>query len=287
MLKMSVKKNDASSPKLRPRPTRALSTTERARVLVVLDDEPFMDKAPAQVYAKLLEDGECLCSNDATGDLAELVSVLAAYAPRTLRRLRLGTELPWSSLRGSDFGRLDGLWRSMPRLHELRIRGRVGSLGSLDLPELRRVDLDLVGATLGPAIPAISNARWPCLEAFRLWGGDAIDAVAAIVARDDLVVLGELAVLNCAFANELPLVLAASPLAPQLHRLSFAHGAFTDHGVGRLVNERTAFPNLSVLDVSETLISKTGVERLRAVVPTVIAKGLREGAPRTAIPDEQ
>lgn len=49
-------------PKPRPRPARALDDGERARVLALLDSEPFMDLAPAQVYAKLLEDGEYLCS---------------------------------------------------------------------------------------------------------------------------------------------------------------------------------------------------------------------------------
>jgi len=50
------------APKPRPRPVRALSDQERAQVLATLDSEPFMDKAPAQVYATLLEDGEYLCS---------------------------------------------------------------------------------------------------------------------------------------------------------------------------------------------------------------------------------
>ena len=49
-------------PKRRPRPARALSEEERTHVLAMLDSEAFMDKAPAQVYAKLLEDGEYLCS---------------------------------------------------------------------------------------------------------------------------------------------------------------------------------------------------------------------------------
>jgi len=52
----------AVAPKPRPRPARALSDEERARVLATLDSERFMDLAPAQVYAKLLEDGEYLCS---------------------------------------------------------------------------------------------------------------------------------------------------------------------------------------------------------------------------------
>jgi putative transposase len=49
-------------PKPRPRPARAISDEERARVRATLDSDAFMDKAPAQVYAKLLEDGEYLCS---------------------------------------------------------------------------------------------------------------------------------------------------------------------------------------------------------------------------------
>lgn len=46
----------------RPRPVRALSDEERAKVLATLDSDEFMDKAPAQVFAKLLEDGTYLCA---------------------------------------------------------------------------------------------------------------------------------------------------------------------------------------------------------------------------------
>jgi putative transposase len=46
----------------RPRPPRALDDAERAEVLAVLDSDPFADKAPAQVYAALLDDGRYLCS---------------------------------------------------------------------------------------------------------------------------------------------------------------------------------------------------------------------------------
>lgn len=37
------------APNPRPRPARALSDSERAQVLAMLDSEPFMDQAPAQV----------------------------------------------------------------------------------------------------------------------------------------------------------------------------------------------------------------------------------------------
>src|SRR5690606_11583700 len=49
-------------PTPRPRPARALSDDERAKVLATLDSDEYMDKAPAQVYAALLEDGEYLCA---------------------------------------------------------------------------------------------------------------------------------------------------------------------------------------------------------------------------------
>jgi putative transposase len=46
----------------RPKPPRALAPQERQQVLDVLDSEPFADKAPAEVYAALLDQGRYLCS---------------------------------------------------------------------------------------------------------------------------------------------------------------------------------------------------------------------------------
>lgn len=46
----------------RPKPTRALSEAERQQVVDVLHSEPFADKAPAEVYATLLDRGQYLCS---------------------------------------------------------------------------------------------------------------------------------------------------------------------------------------------------------------------------------
>ena len=46
----------------RPRPARSLSEPERREVLQVLHSERFVDAAPAQVHATLLEEGSYLCS---------------------------------------------------------------------------------------------------------------------------------------------------------------------------------------------------------------------------------
>ncbi len=46
----------------RPKPPRALSEQERQQVVDLLHSEPFADKAPAEVYAALLDQGQYFCS---------------------------------------------------------------------------------------------------------------------------------------------------------------------------------------------------------------------------------
>src|SRR5207249_3461786 len=50
------------APRQRPRPPRAQPTAERAAVLEVLHESQFVDLAPAQVYAQLLDAERYLCS---------------------------------------------------------------------------------------------------------------------------------------------------------------------------------------------------------------------------------
>lgn len=50
-----------TEPSPRPTPAHALSTEERSVVRDVLNSEPFMDQAPRQVYASLLDKGRYLC----------------------------------------------------------------------------------------------------------------------------------------------------------------------------------------------------------------------------------
>ena len=52
----------AAPPAPRPSPPRALTATERQQVLDVLHEERFRDKAPAEVFATLLDAGTYLCS---------------------------------------------------------------------------------------------------------------------------------------------------------------------------------------------------------------------------------
>jgi putative transposase len=49
-------------PSSRPRPARALSELERARVLAELHSPRFVDQSPGEIYATLLDEGKYLCS---------------------------------------------------------------------------------------------------------------------------------------------------------------------------------------------------------------------------------
>jgi putative transposase len=50
------------SPRPRPLPARALTAPERDQVLEVLHSERFVDVAPQETYATLLDEGTYLCS---------------------------------------------------------------------------------------------------------------------------------------------------------------------------------------------------------------------------------
>jgi len=67
----------------RSRPARSLSDDERQTVLAVLDSERFVERAPAEVVATLLDDEKYLCSE------RTMYRLLAARAPLRERRNQL------------------------------------------------------------------------------------------------------------------------------------------------------------------------------------------------------
>jgi putative transposase len=67
----------------RPTPVRALREPERRQVLEVLESEQFVDRAPAEVHATLLDEGKHLCS------IRTMYRILAASGEATERRNQL------------------------------------------------------------------------------------------------------------------------------------------------------------------------------------------------------
>jgi putative transposase len=99
-------RNKEESPPLaskRRPPERSLSDKERSEVLSVLRSERFMDKAPAQVYAELLDEGQYLCSIrtmyrilDEVGEVRERRNQLRHPAYRRPELLATGPNQVWS-----------------------------------------------------------------------------------------------------------------------------------------------------------------------------------------------
>jgi putative transposase len=72
------------APRPRPAPERALTEPERQRVLALLVSDRFVDVAPEEIYATLLDQGEYLCS---TRTMYRVLA--AAHGPVTDRRNQL------------------------------------------------------------------------------------------------------------------------------------------------------------------------------------------------------
>jgi putative transposase len=105
---------ETPQPTARPAPSWALTDTERAALLAVLNEDRFADKSPAQVWAVLLDDGAYLASIStmyrvlrAEGQVRER-RAQATHPPRVRPELVAdGPDQVWSW----DITRLKGPWR--------------------------------------------------------------------------------------------------------------------------------------------------------------------------------
>src|SRR5437879_7111740 len=90
------------APRPRRRPPRALPAGEQAAVLAVLHEPRFVDLAPAEIYATLLDEGQYLCSERtmyrllaAAHEVRERRNQLRHVAPRP-ELLATGPNAVWS-----------------------------------------------------------------------------------------------------------------------------------------------------------------------------------------------
>lgn len=218
-------------------------------------------------------------------DARFIADALAAHPPHTLRELWIGPRDPQSAHRDAELGEL-AFWRGVPHLRTLVVHGDPTGLGALALPRLTSATIMLTaGSRRAHRIYGdLAVAAWPNLERLHLWSPDAPGSLEPVLAREDLVVLGDLAIVNCAFADEACRMLARSPLSLQLYRLSLSRGTLTDAGIDALVEQRARFPSLATIDISETFVTPAGHRRLAALAPEVVARDLRTGRPQPLIP---
>jgi transposase InsO family protein len=81
----------AGPPAPRPAPPNKLTEAERQRVLTVLRSDEYCDLAPAQVWARLLDDGIYLCS---ISTMYRLLAVAGENRERRRQRIHPATKKP-------------------------------------------------------------------------------------------------------------------------------------------------------------------------------------------------
>jgi uncharacterized protein (TIGR02996 family) len=213
-----------------------------------------------------------------------LLDVLAKRGAPCLRLLHVGDyqypdeiEISWT-----EIGRLDKVWRAVPRLETLILQGGAIGLGALEHPTLKRVEIR-TGGLPRAAARSIAAAKLPACEHLDVWygdddyGGDATwKDVAPLLTNGNLPSLRHLGLRNAVFTDELARALASSPLLPRLRTLDLSLGTLTTEGAKAMADRRAAFAHLERLDVSDNLLDSGGVRALRGLCKKVVIGEQRE-----------
>jgi hypothetical protein len=216
--------------------------------------------------------------NDWTDTMAAVVQSPQAAQLRSLRFDDYHSEdceISWTA-----FGDFSSAWKSLPLLEELQIRsGEGGSLGDIDLPNLRK--FVRVSGGLGDAeIRSILAAKWPKLEHLEIWFGSAdYGAAGSITHLADLLgsplpSLRHLGVVNAEFTHELIAPLSRSKLLKQLKALDLSRGVIMDSDLDDLLNNADAFKHLDKIDLSENLLNDR-VDELKQALPNALVHDQR------------
>ncbi len=221
-------------------------------------------------------------------DFLGVIATLESRAPARLRSLSLlgnpeeREDDPGYHWR-CDVGDVGRVWKALPGLRRLALRGTTAELGKIGTSRLEELSVEMDDAPF-EEVRAIAEARWPKLESFRLGCGRGVDG--ELSAREIESLLGvipavtSLGIRNFRDADEVPGLLAASAIAPKLEALDLSLGGFTDAGAEALASDAKLFPALARIDVSRTTVHlDRGVAALQRAFPgaEIKADRLREG----------
>lgn len=175
-------------------------------------------------------------------------------------------ELSWSEL-----GSLGRLWKAIPNVERVVVRGGSFSLGFMELPRARSFAAR-TGGLARDNIEAICQARWPELQHLEIWFGNSyygadgeVQDIEAIFQGRGSSQLTSLGLMNAEFTDSICRRLPRSPIARQLTDLDLSMGTMTDEGATALTRDRRAFPRLERLTVSDNYLSRASMAKLQAI----------------------
>ncbi|AGC44676.1 WGR domain-containing protein [Myxococcus stipitatus DSM 14675] len=211
-------------------------------------------------------------------------AIVAAKEVPTLQNLFLGdfqypdeTEISWSYVND-----VSGLYKALPNLRSLRLRGASAELGKVELPELREFIMETGGLPLG-AVKSIASATWPKLERLEVWFGadgygaeGGVEDIQPILDGKGLSNVKVLGLRNSEFTDDLVKVLHTAKILPQLEKLDLSMGCLSDVGAHELANHAAAYKHLKHLDLTENTMTGEGEKLVAKIAGTVAAGNQRD-----------
>ncbi|MFO0598804.1 MAG: hypothetical protein U0228_26090 [Myxococcaceae bacterium] len=168
-------------------------------------------------------------------------------------------------------GEIAVIWKLVPNLARLKLRGGVAGLGDIDAPHLTHFTFETSGLTRAE-LDSVARARWPKLEHLELWFGDANygaeygpEDVTKFLATRPPPGLTSFGLCNFEFSDLVLDALLTSPWTSQVKRLDLSKGCLSDEGVRTLLLHRDRLAHLDSLDLSQNLLSDTHLEALRGL----------------------
>jgi uncharacterized protein (TIGR02996 family) len=174
----------------------------------------------------------------------------------------------------APLGDLSNLWRALPHLRCLELRGGAMNVGDLALPDLRELVIETSALQRATLRSIAGQSSWNHLEKLELWFGDRLCTctladLEPVFDGTSFPALRHLGIRNCAFVDRVCQALASAKLTRQLRVVDLSLGTLTEAGGHALLSARSAFANLAVLDLHHHYISRgtaAGIERLARFV---------------------
>lgn len=179
-------------------------------------------------------------------------------------------EISWTNV-----GDLEPLYKVLPRLRSLKLRGGSEELGKINLPELREFTVESGGLPL-EAVRSIANAHWPRLERLEVWfgmesygAGGGVEDIQPLLDGKGLPHLKHLGLKNFEFASKLCEALPQAKILAQLETLDLSMGTITDEEAEVLAANAAAFKHLKHLDLTQNLMTEEGARQVAKLCPDV------------------
>lgn len=173
-------------------------------------------------------------------------------------------------------GDYSSLWKAMPQLKELTIKGSNDlTLGDVEHEGLESLTI-ICGGLGKDVIEEIAKAKLPNLKKLLLYigvedygfDGDA-DTIRALLADSDFPKLEYLGITDSEIQDELTEVVLESKYIHQIRTLDLSNGTLTDKGGKLLLEKLPGFSNIEKLDVHYHYLSNELMEELQKLPITL------------------